>query len=190
MTTIVTVKKNGLVAIAADTLTSYGNTKETAKYILNSGKIFKYKENYLALAGWGATQLAVENFLANTKKKLSFNNVQEIFQSGLVIHEALKGNYFLRPDDEESDPFETSHLNVLIANSYGIFSLTEHRYVQEFSKFYAYGSGADFALGAMFAIYDEENKTAEHIAKVGINAGAEFDDGTSLPMNCYTVKLK
>jgi ATP-dependent protease HslVU (ClpYQ) peptidase subunit len=78
----------------------------------------------------------------------------------------------------------------LIANPFGIFALTEFRYVQEFSKFYAYGSGNEFALGAMFAVYEDESKTAEEIARLGITAGAEFDDGTGLPMNCYTVKLK
>jgi ATP-dependent HslUV protease, peptidase subunit HslV len=62
--------------------------------------------------------------------------------------------------------------------------------VQEYSRFYASGSGTEYALGAMFAIYDDEDKTAEDIAKIGVEAGAEFDDGTSLPMNCYTIKLR
>lgn len=189
MTTIVVVKKDGYAAIAADTLTTYGSTKESAKYVQNSEKIIQYKQNYLSLTGWGATQLAIENFLANTKKKLSFDNVQNIFQSGLIIHEALKNRYFLRPDDDD-DPVETSRSDILIANEHGIFSLTSHRYVQEFSKFYAYGSGNEFALGAMFSVYEDKDKSAEDIAQIGINAGAEFDDGTALPMNCYTIKLK
>jgi ATP-dependent protease HslVU (ClpYQ) peptidase subunit len=42
----------------------------------------------------------------------------------------------------------------------------------------------------MSAIYDDENRSAEEIAKIGIEVAAEFDDGTGLPMNCYTVKLK
>lgn len=42
----------------------------------------------------------------------------------------------------------------------------------------------------MYSIYNDENKTAEDIARIGIEAGAEFDDGTGLPMNCYTIKLK
>lgn len=189
MTTIAVVKKDGFVSIAADTLTTYGSTKESANYVQNSEKIIKHKDTYLALTGWGATHLAIENFLSKTKKKLSFNSIQEIFQSGLLIHKELKENYFLRFEDDD-EPFETSRLDFLIANQFGIFSLTEHRYVQEFSRFYAYGSGNEFALGAMYAIYNDHDKTAEDIVKIGISAGAEFDDGTSLPMNCYTIKLK
>lgn len=190
MTTIIVVKKNGSAAIAADTLTTFGSTKEPAEYIVNSEKIIKYRGNYLAMTGWGSSQHALEDFLNKTKKKISFDNVADIFQAGLLIHGELKDRYFLRPNDSDSDSFETSRSDILIANSRGIFALTEYRYVQEFSKFYAYGSGNEFALGAMFAVYNDENKTAEEIARIGINAGAEFDDGTSLPMTCYTIKLK
>ena len=164
MTTIVAVKKNGYVAIAADTLTSFGHTKESSNYVVNSEKIFKYHENYLAVTGWGSSQQALEDFLAKTKKKISFENVADIFRAGLLIHKELKDNYFLRPEDEESDSFETSRADILIANPCGIFALTSYRYVQEFSKFYAYGSGNEYAIGAMFAKYDDEDKSAEYIA--------------------------
>ncbi len=75
MTTIAVVKKDGFVSIAADTLTTYGSTKESANYVQNSEKIIKHKDTYLALTGWGATHLAIENFLSKTKKKLSFNSI-------------------------------------------------------------------------------------------------------------------
>ena len=116
--------------------------------------------------------------------------MNDIFRAGLLIHQELKDNYFLRPDDADSDSFETSRADILIANPFGIFALTEYRYVQEFSKFYAYGSGNEYAVGAMWAIYDDENKSTEDIAKIGINVAAEFDDGTGLPMTCRTLKLK
>jgi ATP-dependent HslUV protease subunit HslV len=190
MTTIVVVKKNGYVSIGADTLTSFGNTKESAEYVVNHEKIIKYRENYLAMTGWGSSQQALEDFLERTKKKFSFDNVANIFRAGLLIHQELKERYFLRPDDSETDSFETSRADILIANPFGIFALTEYRYVQEFSKFYAYGSGGEYAVGAMRAIYEDENKSAEDIAKIAIKIAAEFDDGTGLPLSCYTLKLK
>lgn len=190
MTTIVAVRKNGYAAIAADTLTSFGHTKESANYVVNSEKIFKYRDNYLAMTGWGSFQQALEDFLSNTKHKISFNSTADIFRASLLIHRELKENYFLRPDDSDSDSFETTRADILIANSFGIFALTEYRYVQEFSKFYAYGSGNEYAVGAMYAVYNDENKSAEDIARIGIEVAAEFDDGSGLPMNCYTVKLK
>jgi ATP-dependent protease HslVU (ClpYQ) peptidase subunit len=62
--------------------------------------------------------------------------------------------------------------------------------VQEFSRFYAYGSGSDYALGALWALYERPNLSALQIARQAIEAAAEFDDGTALPLQSYTVRLK
>ena len=190
MTTIVVVKKNGYAAIAADTLTTFGHTKETANYVVNHEKIFKYRESYLAVTGAGGFQQALEDFLQSVEEEIPFAKVNDIFRAGLLFHQELKENYFLRPDDADADSFETSRADILIANPFGIFALTEYRYVQEFSKFYAYGSGNEYAIGAMRVTYDDVDKSAEDIAQIGIEVAAEFDDGTGLPMNCYTIKLK
>jgi ATP-dependent HslUV protease subunit HslV len=190
MTTIAVVRKNGYAAIAADTLTIFGGLKESADYVVNHQKIFKYRDNYIALSGWGVAHLALEDLLARTKKKISFGSANEVFRSALSIHQKLKENYFLRPEDGESDAFETSRSEILIANPSGIYAVSEYRYVQEFSRFYAYGSGGDFAQGAMFAVYHDESKSAEDIVKTGVSAGIEFDDGSGMPIDCYTVKLR
>jgi ATP-dependent protease HslVU (ClpYQ) peptidase subunit len=190
MTTLAAVKKNGYAAIAADTLTTFGSLKESAEYVVNHRKIFKYRDNYIALSGWGTSQHALEDFFAGTKKEISFGSVGEIFRAGLLIHRELKENYFLRAEDGDSDAFETSRSDILIANPSGIFALTEYRYVQEFSKFYSYGSGSEYALGAMLVSYPDESKSAAEIAETGVRAGIEFDDGSGLPIDCYTVKLR
>lgn len=184
MSTIVVVKKDNLVTIAADTLTTFGNTKESADYIVNSEKIFKYRESYLGISGSASLAIAVEDFLARTKKKLSFENTADIFRFGLNLHKELKETYFLRPDDEED--FETFRGDILIANPHGIFGLSSYRFVQEFSKFYANGSGSVYALGAMFAIYNDADKCGEDVARIGVTAGIEFDDASGLPITSYT----
>ncbi|HTE16485.1 MAG TPA: hypothetical protein VK642_15545 [Burkholderiales bacterium] len=40
MTTIAVVRKDGYVAIAADTMTKWGTGKETAEYVVNNHKTF------------------------------------------------------------------------------------------------------------------------------------------------------
>jgi len=187
MSTIVVVKKGGVATIAADTLTTFGNTKESAKYIVNHEKIFKYGENYLGVSGSASLGIAVEDFLRMTKKKVSLSGIADIFSFGLLLHKELKEKYFLRPDDEED--FETFRGDILIANENGIFGLSSYRYVQEFSKFYANGSGTEYALGAMFATYDDTEKNSEEIAHLGVQAGTEFDDASGLPITSYTIKL-
>ncbi len=184
MSTIVVVKKNNETVIAADTLTTYGNTKESAGYVVNHEKIYQYRDNFLGVSGSASLGIAVEDFLSKTKKKVSFATISEIFRFGLTLHRELKENYFLRPDDEED--FETFRGDVLIANRHGIFGLSAYRYVQEYTRFYANGSGSPYALGAMFAEYNSD-KTAEELADSGVRAGIEFDDASGLPITFYKI---
>jgi ATP-dependent protease HslVU (ClpYQ) peptidase subunit len=60
--------------------------------------------------------------------------------------------------------------------------------VFEFDRFWAIGSGRDFALGAMFVLY-EKTRSPAAIAQAGIVAGAEFDTGTSEPVALHEVTL-
>lgn len=189
MTTIAAVKKNGLVSIAADTLITFGNTKESAEYVVNHQKIVNYKDSFLAVSGSSNVQIALEDYLNKSKKNIKFTTISEIYRFGLLFHKELKENHFLRPEDD-SDSFETFRGDIIIANPFGIFGLSSYRYVQEYSKFYTNGSGSEFACGAIFAVYNDENKTAEEIAKLGVKAGIEFDDGSALPITCHTIKLK
>lgn len=187
MSTIVVVRKNGNAVIAADTLTTCGNTKESAEYVVNHGKIIEYKDNFMGISGSASLQIALQNFLSVSKKKFLFENVSEIYKFGLLLHAELKDKHFLRADDEED--FETFRGDILIANKHGIFGLSSYRYVQEYTKFYANGSGGDYALGAMYAVFNDQEKSAEDIAKVGVEAGTEFDDGSAAPVQLYSVKV-
>ncbi len=128
-------------------------------------------------------------FLKQTKKKVSCSSATDIFRFGLLLHKEkeLKKNYFLRADDEED--FETFRGDILILNPKGVFGLSSYRYVQEFAKFYANGSGSEYALGALFAVYHDANKDCEEIARLGVQAGIEFDDGSGLPITSSTIKL-
>ena len=184
MTTIVVVKKNNETVITADTLITFGTTKESAAYVVNHDKIIRHRDSYLGVSGSASMAMALEDFLSRTKKKTSFDTVSNIFRFGLLLHKELKENYFLLADDEES--FETFRGDILIANKSGIFGLSSYRYVQEYTRFYAGGSGSPYALGALFAAYDSA-KTAEELAILGAEAGAEFDDGSGLPITVYKI---
>ena len=58
----------------------------------------------------------------------------------------------------------------------------------DYERFWSIGSGRNFALGAMYAAYDR-CKTAAEVARIGVNAGAEFDTSTQGPIVLHTVKL-
>ena len=193
MTTVVVVRKKGEIAIASDTLVTFGDTKLTHRFEANS-KIFKVNavggESYVATAGTVAHFPALRKaLLALPSEELKLHSKDEVYDTFLRLHPLLKEKFFLQTKEEDGDPYESMQFSVLIANSAGIFGLYSYREVFEFKEFWGIGSGRSFALGAMNAVY-EKAKTAAEVAAAGIEAGAQFDKNSSLPMELYTVKLK
>ena len=188
MSTIVVVKKNGKACIAADSLTTFGDLRMGSKYDTGYDKIQKYKEGYFGIVGSAAHALVMESVMEDMKVKLDFSSRMAIFETFRKLHPVLKDKYFLIAKDEDEDPYEATHIDAVICNQKGIFGVYSLREVSEYSTFWAIGSGAEYALGAMHALYDKLD-SAEEIAKAGIEAGAEFNTATSLPMTFYTVDL-
>jgi ATP-dependent protease HslVU (ClpYQ) peptidase subunit len=190
MTTLAVVKKNGVAAIAADTLTKWGTTKESAAYVVNHGKLIQVgQDNWLAVTGYTTFILILKEYFSDPEVPADFRSVGAIFSTWQALHGTLKEQYFLLPGEDKDDDLESSQMDVLIANPHGIFGVAEHRSVQEFSRFYAYGSGSDIAMGAMHALYNSQ-LSAEEIARRAIEAAAEFDDRTGLPVEVRTVRLQ
>ncbi len=188
MSTIAVVVKDGFAAIAADSLTTWGSAKDSAEYLLGNQKIIQVGNSYLAISGPTSAKLAVKDYFGR-KSDVDLSNVEAIFVTWLGLHAALKKQYFLDPHENEADAFESTRIDVLIANPGGIFGVSAHRAVQQFSKFYAYGTGWQLALGAMYASYSQHGRSAEEVARIGVEAAAEFDVDTGLPIICHTVKL-
>ena len=188
MTTLVAVRKNDEIAIAADSLTTFGDTRLSAEYDRTSEKIVLYKGTYIGLCGSAAHQLVFESLLA-THKDLDFSNKAAIFETFRKLHPILKEQHFLNPKEEEDDPYESTQVTALVANENGIFGVYSMREVFEYSRYWSVGSGREFALGAMHAEYSKR-KSAAAIARAGILAGAAFDRNSGLPMTLFTVAVK
>ena len=190
MTTIAVVKKNGYTAIAADTLTKWGTGKESAAYIANNNKIVAAGDTFIGASGSATFKTIMHDYFARTKTKARFSSTIEIFRTWQAFHEVLKNQYFLVTTSDKDDSLESSRFDVLLANPHGIFGVGAHRTVQEYVKFYAIGSGTDVALGAMYGVYDDPKRSAEDVARFAIEAAAEFDDATGLPVMSHSIKLK
>lgn len=187
MGVVLAVKKKGVICIAADTMTvSGGSRKQTANYVDNSDKIIQCGPSYIGTTDHPTWQLTLETYFEGLKRKPGLNSEEEIFDELLKMHQLLKDKYFLSLD-EKDEPFESSRFESLIANRHGIFKTYKLRSVQKFLHFSAIGSGASYALGALYALYDRLS-SAEAIAKAALNAVAEFDDSTGLPGTFYTIK--
>lgn len=188
MTTIVVVRKADTAVIAADSLTTFGTTRLAPAYDRSPHKVVLYRDSYIGVAGSAAHQLVLENLLQRNPA-LELHGKGAIYETFRKLHPILKDEAFLNPKEEEDDPYESSQMTVMIANPSGIYAVYSMREVFEFDRFWAIGSGRDFALGAMFALYPKA-KSAAAIAEAGVVAGAEFDTGTSLPIYLEQVKLK
>lgn len=188
MTTIVAVKKGGTVAIAADSLTTFGDTRLGRQYKGQHDKILHIRDSYIGICGSSAHHLVLENVL-NKFEHLKLGSRAEVFETFRQLHPILKEQCYLNPKEEDDDPYESSQITCIIANSTGIYGVYSYREVFDYERFWGIGSGRNFALGAMFVAYDRAKSAAE-IARIGVAAGAEFDTATAGPIQVHSVRLK
>ena len=80
MTTIVVVRKGDSVAIAADSLTTFGNTKLVAQHDRTFDRIVRHRDTYIGLCGSAAHQLVFESLLAK-HASLDFSHKSAIFET-------------------------------------------------------------------------------------------------------------
>ncbi len=186
MSVVVVVKKDNEIVIAADTLTTtHGSIAMDAEHKINSQKIVQYNDTWIGFVGAAMAKQMFLQSLKSSKKEFSLHGTENIYITMLKIHKILKREHYLFARTKPSH-VESSQVTLLIANSSGIFGVSEDRYVAEYSKFWANGSGFTYALGAMEQAY--ENHTAQEIARIGVEAACEFDKACQLPMNLYTIK--
>jgi len=188
VSTIVAVLKNNTACIAADSLTSFGDTRQAAEFVTDYDKILAFGEQcYIGIVGSAAHHLVMQNLFEKHRDKINFDDRFKIFESMRQIHPILKDEYFLNSKDDDDDSYESSRVDALIVNPSGIFGLYSLREVDQYSRFWAVGSGAEFALGAMKVAY-ELFDNAEDVARAGIEAGACFDNSSALPMTSYSLE--
>ncbi len=192
MTTVVVVRKNGMVAVGSDSLVTFGDTRLSHRFEANE-KVFTVDAvggpSYVATAGTVAHFPALRKALAALPAgELKLHSKDEVYDTFLKLHPILKDTFFLQTKEEDADPYESMQFSVLVANSAGIFGLYSYREVFEFKEFWGIGSGRSFALGAMHAVYAKA-KTAEDVAQIGIEAGCEFDKSSGGPINIVTMKM-
>nr|WP_315428230.1 MFS transporter [uncultured Albidiferax sp.] len=193
MTTVVVVKKAGVVAIAADTLVTFGDTRLGSRFEENS-KIFKIETpagaSFVGMAGTVAHFPALRKAMeALPKDQLLLGSKDEVFDTFTKLHPVLKETFFLQTKEDDNDPYESSQFSVVVANATGIYGLYSYREVFEFKEFWGIGSGRSFALGALHASWGSA-KSARDLAVLSVQAACEFDKNSGGPVDVFTVKLK
>ncbi|MDB6074656.1 MAG: proteasome and subunit [Verrucomicrobiaceae bacterium] len=188
MSTIVVAQKNGMACIGADTLSCLGSLRQKATHVVNKTKIAKIDDTYVGLTGTSASLVVMRSYFANPERPRDFSSTEAIFETFRHAHYVLKSEYFMAAGPDKDDEYETTQFYGLAANQSGIYAIYSFRSAQQFHRFWAAGSGRDYALGAMQAVFDQ-CATAEEIVRVGLVAAAEFDSATGTPFEIHSVPL-
>jgi ATP-dependent HslUV protease subunit HslV len=188
MSTIVVAQKNGRVCLGADTMSSLGSLRQRAHHVANHSKVTKVGDTYIGLTGTSASLVVLQSYFSNPERPRDFSSTEGIFETLRYAHQILKGEYFMTAAPRNEEEYETTQFYGVAANPHGIFALYSYRSCQQFLRFWAAGSGRDFALGAMQVAY-EGAKTVEEVVKAGLHAAAEFDGGTAGPYEIHSMDL-
>jgi ATP-dependent protease HslVU (ClpYQ) peptidase subunit len=188
MTTITVVKKGTSVAIAADGLTTFGDVRLARAYKGEHQKILDIAGSKVGICGSSAHHLVLTSAFSKLED-IRFGSRMEVYETFRRLHPVLKEHAFLNPKEDDDDPYESSQITALIANASGIYGVYSYREVFEFDRFWGVGSGRNFALGAMHALYDSP-LTAGEIAAAGVEAGIEFDTASGPPVVTHEISLE
>ena len=182
-------RKGSTVAIASDSLVTFGETRLPPGYEANS-KMFSVGGSWVGAVGTTAHMPVLRQALTSLpKEELQLHSRDGLFDTFVRLHPKLKERFFLNTKEQDSDPYESSQFSILIANVHGIFGVESYREVFEFDRFWAIGSGRRFALGGMHAVWGQA-KTAREVAVAGVLAGCEFDTSSAGPVRVHTFKIK
>lgn len=188
MGTLAVVKLGSSISMAADT-GSVQCDQMTGAGHHTICKIIAFNGSLIGISGAACARLAVEHYLEHNPMLVHFGSVSEIYSTWLAMHSVLRSDYFLNTNADEDTSYETSRMDVLVANETGAYAATAHRSVYQVLQFHAVGQGDQYALGAMHALYGQEDLSAEQIAIAAINAAAEFHTGTAAPVTVRTVRI-
>lgn len=188
MSTIVVVQKNGVACIGADTMSSLGALRQKSHHVVNHTKITQQGDSYIGLTGTSSSLVVMNSYFAHPERPKDFSSTDAIFETFRHAHHWMKAEYFMSTAPGQNEEYETTQFYGLIANPHGIFALYSYRTAQQFYKFWAAGSGRDYALGAMQAVYDQ-HENAVDIVKAGLQAAVEFDSASAAPFEIFSCDL-
>jgi ATP-dependent HslUV protease, peptidase subunit HslV len=174
MSVVVAVQKGGRVALAADTQTSFGDTRIPSDN-LRARKISKVGNAFVGKTGWGIYENIFTDFLGTRRRTPDLGNERAIYSFFLGLWRELHEKYGFVNDQchEKDSPFADLDATFLVVNRNGIHHVASDMSVTRFEKFFAIGAGCDFALGALCVLYDEDYDAAA-LARKAVEAAMTY----------------
>jgi ATP-dependent HslUV protease subunit HslV len=176
MSIAVAVRKRGHIVVAADSQESFGD-RRVLRDNHSASKIIRTGSSYIASTGWGVYDNILRDYLARvTRPRLG--SERAVFAFFITFWRQLHKRYqFVNDqvaDEDDPSPFADLDSSFLVTNRTGIYYVSGNISVMAFKKYYAIGSGASYALGALHALYDQ-GLGAEALARRACEAAIAFD---------------
>ncbi len=175
MSIALALEKNGELIVAADTLTSFGHTK-VPPVLHTADKVRRVGASFLATTGWGLYENILDDVIAR-RTIVKLGSREQIFNFFLRLWNDLHKKYSFVNDqieEKESGPFGNLDSTFLVAGRAGIFYVGPDMSVTKVRHYFAIGSGAQFALGALHALHGSK-LDAEAIARRAVESAIAFD---------------
>ena len=175
MSIALAIRKDGELIVASDTLTSFGHTKVPPS-LHTAEKVRRVGGSYLAATGWGLYENILDDVLTR-RANPRLGSRGQIFAFFLRLWSDLHKKYSFvndQIDEKEAGPFGNLDSTFIIAGRTGIFYVGPDMSVTAVRHYFAIGSGAPFALGALHALHDSK-LGAEAIARRAVEAAIAFD---------------
>ena len=188
MSIAVAVRKKSRIALATDSQTNLGSERVPAAN-LSGPKYMQIGDAYLAATGWTLYSNILADVLARRRGMPRLDSEANIFKFFTRLWEDLHERYnFVKDQADDADsPFGSLDSTFLVACPRGIFGVASDLSVLRYERYFAIGSGAPVALGAVHALYDSE-LDAEAIARGAAGAAIDHDVYCGHPIHVEVVR--
>lgn len=175
MSIVLAVQKGGRTVIAADSLTVFGDSERSPAENCHTPKLFRIGSSIFSVTGWAVYDDIIRDLMTQEETPPDLEGPRQIFAFFMRLWKQLHEHYPFVNDQAQSkeSPFGDLDSSFLIANPAGIYKVSSDMGVTRFLQYYAIGSGAEYALGAVHCLYDELDAAA--IARRGVETAIAFD---------------
>ena len=184
MSIAVAVQKDNQIILATDSLVSFGSgCVPTENY--TSNKMLTIGDSHLAATGWALYDNMMLDYLSGLETAPTLHSEAQIYRFFLDFWRKAKEDYSLVNEqcDDKNSPFADLDAYFLLTNHTGIYSIASNMNVLKFSQYYAVGSGADYSMGALHAIY-ESDLSAEQLVKKAVASAIALDTSCGGTIKC------
>jgi ATP-dependent protease HslVU (ClpYQ) peptidase subunit len=189
MSVIVAVRKGSQISIASDTQDNFGDLRPPSDNH-EAIKIRDFGDAIVGSSGWALYDDIFGHYLTK-RRNIRLRDRTSIFDFFVKFWRDMKIHYpFVndQPGKESETPFANLDASFLVASPGGIFLVSSNMSVSEFRQYYAIGSGSDYAIGAVHALYEDMADPVK-ITERAVRAAIAYDSSCGGRVVQRTIKL-